>query len=1346
MQWRKRKQYILGLLSAVLAAGGLFFGAHPVVADTIGTTLENGTGNSVPQSPFGGDWNMYQIPKLNRWRKADEGSFVQWGYAGWKNYNASKSMPLADSLPDGLTTAWWGLGSNATTITRDWRYARDAGVPEKETGSPVAITFKQSQIDAAKYGNPYFSLNYVDKNDLIDFSSQDNAKNFMAGTESPKFNTEGVQSKMAYDPATQKFSLANNQSLNGGYLQATGNVPLKAAVAKSTSTVDATMAGDWAVMVRVQVAEGIDAKALAAAIDWGKSYYYLSVDSVKIGAIPIISKGVSVDNINFPLQFDHHVYLDPNNKQSFFLKVKGIPFLISQGLTASKQLTAQMMLKNGASDYSDYLNNRQISNNTATTLDKLSVNGASGAAAQQTTLNNESLFSGSDLRLQPNFYTAIGDSDTSWGNFWSGQPTIWNPFGGIMRELLPGLEQWVTTKSPVYDLGDVGRMISLLNASQSTKNRPLAGVGVASIGNILINWLTSGVASYFVDNGFSGSAHINFSFDMSKYNAGKSKEQQALTRGRFFSSPNADGTFNASNGFGANDAFKITMYDSSDLVDPYSVTKGMEREDPDSKGNNQKLIQQFMFGQTPADYAVIKATSEDQLNTMGTRYPTYTNFVGWTGAIVPFDRDFWDISTNPISKTDSTHITNPLGDDIQYRTAAPSEFTDGVFASNGQLFRILNNADYAQDENKYRPLYNNTNTDGQTVVTQSGTIRPERYANVYQYYQYDANGKGTLPADNQPLQIYSDASHNLGVQVKPLEKFDKMYQDQWPLNLGPFNSDGTSQSTSYSGTLDHMLNVSKWRYAGTLNGAPLADTTIQLDESTGPSFTMPNVTVVPKSKILGDNHWWGYIGGYNDNMAINSDQVSLKLTNVADSSSTQTATDKKLVGGPYPTYWVYGDVSQSNTTGVKDPEKYKTNMQANFQLPKTAAEEAANFSIYNVDWAIQRNGGNPLPMSTAASGGLTNNLPNEIGTQTNSVLIVLDHEDQMPFTIEKTFADGTVKHSIQPDEKSVGVNATVTNKATGGDITNPTTMVLHLPLAKKSDATGDGGTVTAPTSDQFASVTKLDNDAEFGAGYVAYQVTLKQPLTPGSSFKYSYTYQYPNSANLDNIPYDQELQDMITNQNSATGDMLRGLSNGIEFTGFNTGGTVRLTHVPANLDFGTNNPLPTTAKNTYGLTDDSKKDAYLQVTDGHTKPVSWFIQASMSPFRTTDESNGQDDFQVNFGTANNLINGQYVVADTKPNPTDYVTTTYPNGTDNPDYQQALTVFNDHQSAPVTSNNDRSMLYWLERTYEPDEKTTWARYYPNTTLTVPVSDAGSLQAGKQYTSNVTYLLNSSGDEK
>ncbi|MCI2171534.1 hypothetical protein [Schleiferilactobacillus perolens] len=1343
MQWRKRKQYILGLLSAVLAAGGLLLSTQPVAADTVGTTLENGTGNSVPKDTNGQPWNMYQIPGLNREHNADEGSFVQWGYAGWKGYDASQSMPLADMLPGGLQQVHWGiLGQNGpeTAITRDWRYAKDAKTAE--TGSPVSITFRPTQINTDKYGKQYFSLSYVDKNDLIDFSSEDNAKNFMAGTEAPKFNTEGVKSKMKYDPTSQKFSVADNQSLNGGYLQATGNVPLQAAVAKSNSTVDATMAGDWAVMVRVQVANGIDAKAMASAIDWSKSYYYLSVDSVPITFLGLINTGIKVNNINFPLQFDHHVYLDPYNKQNFFLKVKGVPFNILQSYNNAGKITAKMALQKGKSDYADYLNNRQISTDAATTLDNLYLNG-SNTAAQQTTLNNNDLLLGSGSTLQPNFPTVVGDAKGSW---LSGDPSIWDPFGGLLRDWLNNFSWLVGTKSPVYDLGDIGRMISLLNAGQPTSDRPLAPTGIFQWGNILINGLTTGVAQYFVDHGFQGSAHINFSFDMSKYNAGKTKEQQALTRGRFFSSPNADGTFNASNGLGTNDAIKITMYDSSDLVDPYSVTKGLGREE--ISGTYKQLRTQLQAGTTPADYAVLNATSETQLNAVGygTTYPTYTNFVGWTGAVVPFDRDYWDTSTNPISKTDSTHITNPLGDDIQYRTAAPSEFTDGVFANNGQVFKILKNAEYAQDENKYRPLYNNTNTDGQTVVTQSGTIRPERYANVYQYYQYDANGKGTLPADNQPLQIYSDASHNLGVQVKPLEKFDKMYQDQWPLNLGPFNSDGTSQSTSYSGTLDHMLNVSKWRYAGTLNGAPLADTTMQLDESTGPSFSRPSVTTIPKSKILGNNHWWGYIGGYNDNMAINSDQVSLKLTNVADSSSTQTATDKKLVGGPYPTYWVYGDVSQSNTTGVKDPEKYKTNMQANFQLPKTAAEEAANFSIYNVDWAIQRNGGNPLPMSTAASGGLTNNLPNEIGTQTNSVLIVLDHEDQMPFTIEKTFADGTVKHSIQPDEKSVGVNATVTNKATGGDITNPTTMVLHLPLAKKSDATGDGGTVTAPTSDQFASVTKLDNDAEFGAGYVAYQVTLKQPLTPGSSFKYSYTYQYPNSANLDNIPYDQELQDMITNQNSATGDMLRGLSNGIEFTGFNTGGTVRLTHVPANLDFGTNNPLPTTAKNTYGLTDDSKKDAYLQVTDGHTKPVSWFIQVSMSPFRTTDESNGQDDFQVNFGTANNLINGQYVVADTKPNPADYVTTTYPNGTDNPDYQQALTVFNDHQSTPMTSNNDRSMLYWLERTYEPDEKTTWARYYPNTTLTVPVSDAGSLQAGKQYTSNVTYLLNSSGDEK
>ncbi len=274
----------------------------------------------------------------------------------------------------------------------------------KTTASPVAISFKNT---GNSHGSPYFSLNYVNKDSLVDFGSNTTAgmdpltisrawagQNLTAAQQKAIFSqgtgtdSTPAKSKMVLSNGKYVLDTANNESFDGGYMQATGNVPIQAAVAGSKSTVEATMAGDWAVMVRVQVAQGIDTKAFASSIAWDKSYYYLTVDSVSL-----LGQSVS---INFPMQFDHHVYLDPAHPQTFYLKVKGIPFWMNQKATVDGHWTGiplwstwvptaygynQLQLQDGNADYVDYLHNRQISPTSAQTLDNLGADG--------TTTNNK---------------------------------------------------------------------------------------------------------------------------------------------------------------------------------------------------------------------------------------------------------------------------------------------------------------------------------------------------------------------------------------------------------------------------------------------------------------------------------------------------------------------------------------------------------------------------------------------------------------------------------------------------------------------------------------------------------------------------------------------------------------------------------------------------------------------------------------------------------------------------------------------------------------------------------------------------------------------------------------------
>lgn len=1280
------------LFSAIFGVALLASSGPPLVkAATIGSTLNNaalkrGFYNTVPSvMQENTPWSMYTISGLNRPRQPSEGSFVAWGYNGWNG--AEAGMPMSPDIAN--------AGSNAVKlVSTEWNDG-------KKTASPVAVSFKNT---GTVHGTPYFSLNYVDKDGLVDFGSstasgmdsltisrawagqalttaqQKQIYNRGTGT-----NTTPVKSKMKLTNGKYILDTANNATFDGGYLQATGNVPIQAAVAGSKSTVDAIMAGNWAVMVRVEVADGIDAKAFAASIAWDKSYYYLQVDSISL-----LWQHVS---INFPMQFDHHVYLDPNRPQTFYLKVKAIPFWMNQKATVDGGIFDtpvwgynQLQLQNGNADYVDYLHNRQIdaSKQTASTLDKLGENG--------TTTNNREYNYGQPGTLlndsDPSMITKIGDNiqprfpktnapRTATGTLWSLYDLI---FGSILTS---------GYKSPVYQTGQTGQMISLINAISGNET------DFRSSGGSIASNLLNAISSYFGTSTFKGSAHINFSFDISQYVAGTSKDQQALTAGRFFSAPNADGTFNFADGTAATNAVRITMYDSSQLVDPYSLTYGLPRtadknSDPANAADSQlrktlRVVQSDQTGQfnqagmTPADYAVIDVNQLDK----GLTYPTYTNFTSWTGAVVPYDRMHWADTAGAAESTtftDTLHSQGRFGTDLRYRTATPDPAQNGVLVNDGASFGIAQRADFLTDYmQNYAPIFDTLNT---AKLTTAGVIKPQRYANVYSLYQYDATGKGTLPADNEPVANYTTTGNALSVKAAA-------------------DTNAALNSKYITGALDNK----SWRYTGTMNAMPLAEATIKLKQPLNPQITLNGQSpyVVNDAQLAGAGVTRS-LGTWRDPLGIAA-QDNLQ-TSLATPAVKQTANWNGISGLDTRTHALAVNVAKNTTAASVTPGLDGDSLAAtlNYQMP-TPTDQSNR--VYYGEINLTRQATVPLKQDYLLDAKA------DFNKASANYLIFrnADAPDTAQYQVKKYFnttgQPTTHRVSTVDINQDVPVKAEAAMLATEPVNTSKTltiwipkvagTTIAKVPVVTASD--GTVATVTDTTSSQLASVQQ--------AYYTYSAVFAKAP----ANFAYTYAY-HVGASNVAASAYKQKLVDFVM-----TGTQILGQSNAIQFDLLRG---VNLLAVPT-LDFG-KNPAPT-AGAVYPLTAASKANAYFEImeNDGNTKKntYTWFLSAVMNPFRTAANQTGYGTFSVALGSPTRDAAG--AVPDSAPTDLWYA---------------------NHQPNPMVANGTSSaQLYYVNPMVESDtaaaDVNSIKRFYPNAQLTVP---AGVTITPGQYQSTVIYTVN------
>lgn len=1046
----------------------------------------------------------------------------------------------------------------------------------------------------------------------------------------------------------------------------------------------------------------------------------MTVDSVPISVLGF--NLYQVTNLNFPLQFDHHVYLDPNDDpqhpQNFFLKVKGIPFWFIQKEMVWSLLgkkidgSSQLQLQNGNSDYVDYLHNRYISDNNATTLDllgKSSSNWPYPTGSASSDLNDGNLITKDPLtgNIQPDFTTQPSPSRID---------NIGNPLWSAY-DLYPTLTPpWHTLgKSAVMEAGQVGQMIAMLN---NVGNNKISSRDTG--GGSLYAQVLSSISTFFATKPFTGSAHINFSFDMSKYEAGTSKEEQALTRGRLFAAPNSNGTFNSATGKSATDAIQITMFDSSELVDPYSLTTNskLDREDDSANSalrNQLNIVQSSQNGQskqsgmTPADYAVI---NKNAVNTGGTRYPTYTNFTSWTGAIVPYDRMHWDDNDDKSDSTftDTLHSDGKLGTDIKNRTATPDPANDGLLANDGSQFIIKKQGDsntvgtFKYEEGTYKPVFDSSGT-----LQQAGVIRPQRYANVYQLYDY------------------SQSTPTVDVHVDDYDK-DKP-------QVGAETSPAPASGVNVTGkTITSDLNEQKWHYTGAMNsgtGLPLADATIDLTQMFNPTLnlSLQKLINVPYSRVAGKNHFIQQLGSWRDPLSfVKNDTL---LMNFNGFSSEQKAITSAL-GGNTDTHTVTGDWSESNVfshttyTSVMNVDGNQ-NVTPEFQLP---VENNKNDNFFFGDGTLTRNN---------ADVKLANNYTLASGvddTASDNYFLLLDRDTPSDrwYDAKKVFQESSTEtdivHYLKSGQTSVHVVVNVTRQA-NTNTPDETDLIVRVPVVQK-DKNNVGATVAnfAVTAIDTGNSVKIGDAGDPSGSWQAENFTSKKLsfTTPPQKFTYEYDYTFTNQ---DDIPLLTQYQDLIMDSNGKT----RAISNGVQFDKLKS---ANLIHVPS-FDFGTNS-IPN-GQTTYGLTDSDRAkdstDSYFTVQSNNNNTSNWTLFDTLNGFNNLDGSSSHGDFTLALGwpetynTATQKFANEGGMTDPKGIPTSQYTD------DNWRYVN-------HYPFALISNGHQNQLYRLDRTYgdKDNKETNLTRYYTGATLTVPAGETPSITSGK-YTANLTYLLSDDG---
>lgn len=188
------------------------------------------------------------------------------------------------------------------------------------------------------------------------------------------------------------------QAYTGGHIKVVGSLPLTATITSSLST-DQILSGNYGVMVRVQLPKDVDASKMSDAIEWDQAYFFMQLDGIA---------AVGGGKPTFPMQFDHHIYLDSNDKSAFYLKVKGIPITATTTSQNSSlwpptiaNSSAILSLARYSQDNLDFQHN--ITNSGPI---KPTAVGTSASGSGKTTYTTQS---------DPWYFSILGLPSTAWG-------------------------------------------------------------------------------------------------------------------------------------------------------------------------------------------------------------------------------------------------------------------------------------------------------------------------------------------------------------------------------------------------------------------------------------------------------------------------------------------------------------------------------------------------------------------------------------------------------------------------------------------------------------------------------------------------------------------------------------------------------------------------------------------------------------------------------------------------------------------------------------------------------------------------------------------------------------------
>ncbi|MHA3066930.1 hypothetical protein [Lacticaseibacillus saniviri] len=458
---------------------------------------------------------------------------------------------------------------------------------------------------------------------------------------------------------------------------------------------------------------------------WDKDYFNLSLTLTSL---------TGLGSFNFPLAFDHHVYEDPSDARSFYLKVKGVPFYINANTTDG---------------YSVLINNNDVNDNN----NNVSDSGSSRAAATSFTPKPLGW-----LGETPGVFDGVQKFGSQ--NMKGGGTAGWAAAGPI-------LGYGALFHSDQTPFGIAAGLTNFINPNSAAGR----GTGISTI--------LTGFAKGFTTAGFKGDARINFNIDISKYNGNLSSGYRTLTRGRLFPSSCADGKFNANptdpTDTSQNSVF-IDVYGTDQLVYP-STKSGQEYTQFKAYDKTALTTGNSVPGKLPMDFAVVNTNADKS----GSHFPLYTNLTSWNSFIAPADNKP-DATSNYDTKPDANDSVGPTvspngavipttsdpgaASDIWSRTVTSDYIKDGVFVSpytSGTTFGLKNIHPYTNDAESDVTPNPNLKPFPNTTVPAIGAVTPKRYTRAYTYYNFlDSNYNPSQPQVS-PKEITAANSASAGV-------------------------------------------------------------------------------------------------------------------------------------------------------------------------------------------------------------------------------------------------------------------------------------------------------------------------------------------------------------------------------------------------------------------------------------------------------------------------------------------------------------------------------------------------------------------------------------------------------